>query len=108
MPVYDYGCESCGPFTMLRPMAEYAMPQPCPDCAGVAPRVMLTMPSIAGMASTARSAHAVNERSSHEPQLASASGAHRPGCQCCKPTKRVAEPIAAKGFPSRRPWMISH
>ena len=28
MPVYDYLCPGCGPFTMLRPMAEFDAPYP--------------------------------------------------------------------------------
>jgi putative FmdB family regulatory protein len=108
MPVYDYGCQACGPFSLTRPMIEYAMPQQCPDCGAAAPRVMLTVPSIAGMSPSRRAAHAVNERSANEPRLTSASGAHRPGCQCCAPTRRAAAPAAAKSFPSQRPWMISH
>ncbi len=108
MPAYDYGCESCGPFTLLRPMAEYAMPQACPACGQAAPRALLTVPNIAAMSATRRTAHAVNERSAHAPRLASASGAHRAGCQCCSPGKRTATPAAAKSFPAQRPWMISH
>ncbi len=32
MPTYDYGCERCGRFTESRPLAEFALPQPCPKC----------------------------------------------------------------------------
>jgi putative FmdB family regulatory protein len=32
MPTYDYGCERCGRFIETRPMAEFALPQPCPNC----------------------------------------------------------------------------
>ncbi|WP_375410648.1 FmdB family zinc ribbon protein, partial [uncultured Methylobacterium sp.] len=32
MPVYDYACETCGPFTVLRPMAQFRDPHDCPDC----------------------------------------------------------------------------
>ncbi len=33
MPTYDYECADCGPFSEVRPMAEFDRPQPCPDCA---------------------------------------------------------------------------
>jgi putative FmdB family regulatory protein len=108
MPVYDYACETCGVFTALRPMAEYALPLDCPDCGRAAPRALLQVPGIAVMASGQRRAHAVNERSAHAPRLASAGGAHRPGCACCKPAGKTGGPAAVKGFPSQRPWMISH
>ena len=32
MPTYEYECPDCGPFTDVRPMAEYDQPQACPDC----------------------------------------------------------------------------
>ena len=49
MPTYDYGCERCGPFTETRPMVEFALPQPCPNCDDLAPRA-LTSPAIGGEA----------------------------------------------------------
>ena len=44
MPVYEYMCEECGPFTAMRPMAEYEKPCVCPSCTLDAPRVLLTAP----------------------------------------------------------------
>ena len=32
MPVYDYLCARCGPFTEMRPMAECDLPHKCPEC----------------------------------------------------------------------------
>jgi putative FmdB family regulatory protein len=32
MPLYDYQCAQCGPFTELRPMAECEAPSACPGC----------------------------------------------------------------------------
>jgi len=46
MPVYEYLCDSCGPFTDMRPMAECELPQDCPDCGAVAPRVILPAPNM--------------------------------------------------------------
>ena len=34
MPVYEYLCDDCGPFTDMRPMAECDAPQDCPQCDG--------------------------------------------------------------------------
>ena len=107
MPAYDYLCGECGPFTSVRPMAEYALPQDCPACGQGAPRALLQVPGIALMAAGQRRAHATNERSAHAPRLASG-GAHRAGCKCCSPAAKPAGPAAAKSFPSQRPWMISH
>ena len=32
MPVYEYLCDHCGPFTDIRPMAECELPSACPEC----------------------------------------------------------------------------
>ena len=104
MPVYDYACRSCGPFTMLRPMAQFKDPHDCPDCGESCPRAFLTAPNLAAMDAGRRTAHATNERSAHAPRRSSGHGA---GCGCCGGAK-TKTPAAARGFPSARPWMISH
>ena len=107
MPVYDYACDACGPFTVLRPMAEFQDPHDCPDCGTACGRAFLTAPNLASMDAGLRKAHATNERSRHAPRRVSGHGA---GCGCCSGStkaKTQATP-AAKSFPSARPWMISH
>ena len=68
MPTYDYECENCGPFREQRPMAEYDLPQPCPDCAEPAPR-LLTLAMFGGGAT---------EDAGPSPARAPAGG-----CACC-------------------------
>jgi putative FmdB family regulatory protein len=68
MPTYDYECETCGPFSESHPMAEFSLPQPCPDCGDPSPR-MLTLPAIGGGA---------QENSGMAPARA-----HPGGCACC-------------------------
>ena len=68
MPVYDYLCDDCGPFTDMRPMAECDYPQECPHCETTAPRVFLTAPNFSCMPADRRKAHATNERSAHAPK----------------------------------------
>ncbi|AHJ65718.1 FmdB family zinc ribbon protein [Granulibacter bethesdensis] len=111
MPVYDYHCESCGVFTVMRPMSEFEQPACCPDCGTSAPRVLLTAPSFAAMDSARRTAFATNERSVHAPRRSR--GSHPSGCSCCSTTKGKSKlmadsPPAAKSFSAQRPWMISH
>jgi putative FmdB family regulatory protein len=112
MPVYEYLCNDCGPFTAIRPMAEHADPQPCPDCHTPAPRVLMTAPHLATMSATRRRAHATNERSSHAPQvLSQLNSSHGSGCACCSGrSSRLARrgKDGSKSFPTSRPWMISH
>jgi len=111
MPIYDYLCEKHGAFTAMRPMSDYAEPCDCPECGKLAPRVMLAAPRLAVMDGARRNAHAVNERSAHEPKRASA---HGPACGCCsggskaKKPGAILRPDGTKSLVGRRPWMISH
>ena len=114
MPVYDYLCEACGPFSEMRPMAECEKPSECPHCGATAPRAYLTAPYYAGMSSELRVAHATNERSAHAPKTLSGMNpkkTHGAGCACCtgkssRMTRRGKD--GSKSFPTSRPWMISH
>ena len=111
MPVYEYLCEKCGPFTAVRPMAEYDRPHDCPGCGRDAPRVLLTAPNMSLMSTASRTAHATNERSAHAPR--SSKQTHGAGCSCCSEkstSKRIVKQgrDGSKSFPTARPWMISH
>ena len=116
MPVYDYQCTRCGPFTDMRPMAEADRSHECPRCGENAPRAYLTAPYLAAMSRERRLAHATNEQSASAPRTLSGSKAHGAGCSCCaaKPLRPSAQRrtgkkgAETKGFPTRRPWMLSH
>jgi putative FmdB family regulatory protein len=113
MPVYDYECTRCGPFTIMRPMVECDLSAQCPRCEEDAPRAFLTAPYFAAMSAQRREAHATNERSAHAPQqLSRMERRHGPGCSCCgqkKPSRTVKRARdGAKSFPASRPWMLSH
>ncbi len=107
MPIYEYLCSACGPFTAERPMAQFAQPQDCAGCGEAAPRALLTAPAFAGMDAGRRRAGAVNERSANAPTKAKR---HPSSCGCCsgRGKKRSAEAVTAKSFPTQRPWMIGH
>ncbi len=112
MPVYEYLCSDCGPFTRMRSMSEYEQPSECPECGASAPRVILTAPHCATMAADRRLAHATNERSANAPRTSSSmKGSHGAGCGCCSgKTSRLMRrgKGGSKSFPTSRPWMISH
>jgi putative FmdB family regulatory protein len=74
MPVYDYECDSCGPFTFMRPMAQCDRPARCPQCGGKAPRAFLNVPYVA-MAAEKRGSNG----------LPATGGQHAGGCGCCAP-----------------------
>jgi putative FmdB family regulatory protein len=108
MPVYDYLCSDCGPFTAIRPMLEFDQPQRCDECGEAAPRALLTAPVLFGGDTGRRIAAAVNERSANEPTRAKR---HPASCGCCRGSggaKLKAEAVTARSFPAQRPWMISH
>ena len=67
MPIYEYMCESCGPFEEMRAMARHADPYECPGCGTMAPRVVLTAPRLAAMPAERRVAYSRNEQSAHAP-----------------------------------------
>jgi putative FmdB family regulatory protein len=96
LPTYEYACDACGGFDALRPIAQRNEPCACPACGASSPRVMLTAPGLPRVGEDTRRAHAVNERSAHAPQ-----------CRCAShaPSKKTE---SVRGFPARRPWMISH
>jgi putative FmdB family regulatory protein len=111
MPLYEYECKAHGPFAAMRPMSESHLGEECPRCHRKAARVILSAPAFAGMPADARLAHATNERSAHAPK-SSRDFRHAKGCGCChgksKPSIGADGTKAAKSFPSKRPWMISH
>ncbi len=112
MPVYEYLCTDCGPFTNICPMAECDEPDDCPACGAQAPRVILTAPNFSCIPASSRKAHATNERSAHAPKtIGEYKASHGSGCACCsgKAGRLVTKTRSgAKGFPTSRPWMISH
>ena len=69
MPTYDYSCDTCGVFSEVRPMADFAQPQPCPTCGDPAPRAFLSAPALGGGAKMETPAAPMR--------------AHAGGCACC-------------------------
>ncbi len=67
MPLYEYLCDECGPFTAVRAMAEFALPHVCDACGAEAPRAILSAPALSGIEPGRRRAHEVNERSCPPP-----------------------------------------
>ena len=108
MPVYEYLCNDCGPFTDMRPMAECDLPQDCPKCESESPRVILTAPNFFCMPTDRRKALATNERSANAPKtLAEYKASHGPGCGCCSSKKPArldeADPKRGKELSDRAP-----
>ncbi|MHA6576429.1 FmdB family zinc ribbon protein [Pseudomonas yamanorum] len=115
MPTYEYACESCGTFTMLRPMAQRHEPSQCPYCDSPGGPLQLSAPALTSLSANQRKAIAGNERSAHAPQTVGEyqeARKHPAGCSCCGSSKPVvpskANPLGLKTKTGPRPWMISH
>lgn len=113
MPTYDYHCDACGGFSVLRPLAERDQPAVCPLCGASAPRVLFASPMLRSLEPTTRAAQEINERARHEPRSSRGNELrHAPGCRCCGPSRRDGRTWRAadgsKAFPFARPWQISH
>lgn len=100
MPNYDYSCSRCGPFTAMRPMAEYSEPCACPACGGMVPRAILRAPAIAGLDGAQRSAFAATEARASEARATSPEpgrSAHPAGCGCCTRRSPIPGALASTG-----------
>ncbi|MEX3969616.1 zinc ribbon domain-containing protein [Paraburkholderia caribensis] len=74
MPLYDYRCEACGNFEVMRKVAQREEPACCPVCGLTGVRVQ-TSPSLLFSSSTSAA------------DISDAAGSygmkHRGGCSCC-------------------------
>ncbi|KMO37242.1 hypothetical protein VQ02_13885 [Methylobacterium variabile] len=90
MPIYDYACDVCGPFTAMRPMAQFRDPCACPECGAGATRAFMSAPAIGGGHAGRRVADGAPVPSAAPSRRASV--AHPAGCGCC--VRRVPLPGA--------------
>jgi putative FmdB family regulatory protein len=106
MPLYEYACEACGPFEVLRPVSAAAQPCACPSC-GLVGRRLFSVPRVAQVSSLSRMAGDRNEKSRHEPRICSDGG-------CGHHHRKPAASAPTSGGPKRhvyngpRPWVIEH
>lgn len=96
MPLYEYECAAHGVFERARSMAEASLGAACPECAENAPRI-LSVPRLACVSRAQAKAHAVNERSRHEPRHV-----ERPGGQSLP--RDAPKLMTGHG----RPWALGH
>ena len=101
MPLYDYHCETCGPFRQFRSISNRATLAECEECGTSAVRV-LTAPQLSLMSSNNRIAETRNEKSAHEPGVVTV----------MKPEEKrpkAPKPMHAQGHAhAHRPWMVGH
>ena len=111
MPLYDYGCGSCGPFREWRSMSEWEAEVPCPNCALPAPR-LAAAPMLSVLSSNNRVAQERNERSAHEPKVVRREDLPRDHWH--HGHRHEVNPLIKQQFgnvqasPPDRPWMVGH
>ncbi|HYZ32947.1 MAG TPA: zinc ribbon domain-containing protein [Crenalkalicoccus sp.] len=104
MPFYDYSCGLCGDFEAVRPVAEAALPQPCPLCGKPAPRALSSPHIRSSWAGIRYLAESRNEKSAHEPMTE-----HRLHAGTDHHHHDYGHNHAhAPARRSHRPWMIGH
>ena len=115
MPIYEYECEAHGVFELMREMAQARAGGACPECDESCPRI-LSVPRISALSKQTRVAIERNEKSQHEPRVATRNK-HGCGSGCHHgPTPnrlQIKTPAAEAKTPSRvytgpRPWVVEH
>jgi putative FmdB family regulatory protein len=110
MPLYEFECVICGPFSELLTIAERNSPVACPECHLQAARVV-SAPFLAVMNPVGRNAAMRNERSQHEPRVGPKPSCCSTGtCSHKKAKKKEGEKPALQSSTrkNRRPWMLGH
>ena len=107
MPLYTYHCEACGDFILSRVIAQRDEPSPCPDC-GQGARRELAMPNLRAISPARLKAHAINERSQHEPKFSGHRCSSGCGCGPSRPKSSKPAPRFLTGRGNSRPWMLGH
>lgn len=103
MPLYEYVCDHCGPFTDFAKMADSAQPADCPECRSAAPRI-ISAPRLAMVSKSTRAAHERNEKSAHEPVMAKRGAGACSHSGPCNHGPAKAAPVKTP----QRPWMLGH
>lgn len=122
MPLYEFNCPTCGPFSSMRRMSESALPMACTECGKESIRI-ISMPNFAVMAKERRSAYERNEKSAHEPKMQKRSACGCSGTHSCGSASLAAgSAVERKGLAQKgqndvfqvqtkktaRPWMLGH
>ena len=108
MPVYEFECAVCGPFTELRRLDRSILPANCPHCGKVSPKIFSVI-HLRALRPENRVAHERNERSAHAPHVCGSGCSHghaKPKSRANKQSDKPPLPYSTK--PNSRPWMLGH
>ena len=103
MPVYEYGCETCGDFEVARPMAEVKASEACPSCGGEAARIFSAFAtSVRGGARRVPSRDGAPRVVRRTPEGEEGRAAR------AKKAARPTPPPSHHAHGPTRPWMVGH
>jgi putative FmdB family regulatory protein len=105
MPVYEYECARHGLFELIKSVSQAYEAGLCPRCEQPGKR-LISVPMLSSMARSEVIARDRNERSRHEPRLASSPGTCSHAGPCNHGKK--AKPGQLKAYKGKRPWVIEH
>ena len=105
MRVFEYSCEKCGDFEMLRPSGLHRHPAPCPSCGKLSPRI-ISAPNLQQIDPGQKSRIERNIKSQFEPHVCG------PNCQheasSLLPPKSLNEKPKVQSYNGPRSWVIEH
>jgi putative FmdB family regulatory protein len=110
MPVYDYRCQQCGEFLLVRNINEAHLPAECSECGQSASRI-ISAPRLSLVSSATRIAHERNEKSAHKPLTAWRSSCGCSGKHTCSSTGSATQSgtgLQMQTKKTARPWMLGH
>lgn len=111
MPVYDYRCEQCGEFSLLRKMSESHLPAECSECGAESARI-ISAPSLSLVSTATRTAHERNEKSADKPLTARRSSCGCSGTHTCSSSssdsKQSDTGLRMQTKKTARPRMLGH
>ncbi len=106
MPVYEYNCDECGPFTKLRGIDQSSAPANCPECGTSSPKIFSVI-NLRSMRPENRTAWERNERCAHAPHVCGSGCSHGPAKpRATTPGEKPAMQASTKR--NSRPWMLGH
>ena len=107
MPVYEYNCEECGPFTKLRGLDQSNATVNCPECGAASPKIFPVI-NLRAMRPENRVAWERNERSTHAPHVCGANCVHGSDKPQNRPAPSGKPAFRFSAKRNRRPWMLGH
>ena len=107
MPVYEYDCEKCGPFTKLRSFDQSGEPANCPECGRASPKIFSVI-HLRSMRPENRTAWERNERSTHAPHVCGAGCSHGHAKPKAKVSSGDRPVMQSSTKANSRPWMLGH